>query len=99
MLKEGGFIPYMQSMAGYDANCALQIVNRWNDRRFTINGITFQVNEEVIYMATILLSKGKKWKKVMKMSDASMNNFFGEGEESACFRGGVHEGEIVETMK
>ena len=60
MLKEGGFIPYMQSIVGYDENCALQFVNGWNDRKVTINGITFQVNEEVIAMAAGLSLKGKK---------------------------------------
>ena len=64
-------------MAGYDKNCALQFVNRWNDHKVTINGITFQVNEDVIAMATRLPMKGKKWKKVTKMVDeASMNKFF-----------------------
>ena len=63
MLKEGGFLPYMQSMEGYDENFSLQFVSRWNDRRVTINGITFQVNEEVIAMAIGLSSKGRKWKK------------------------------------
>ena len=41
LLKEGGFLPYMMSMAGYDENCALQFVNSWNERKATINGITF----------------------------------------------------------
>ena len=66
MLKEGGFIPFMQSMKGYDENCSLQFVNGWSDRRVTINGITFQVNEEVIAMAIGLSAKGRKWKKFTK---------------------------------
>ena len=53
----------MQSMAGYDENCALQFINGWNDRKVTINGITFQVNEEVIAMANGLSMKGKKMEK------------------------------------
>ena len=81
MLKEGGFIPYMQAMAGYDENCALQFVNGWNDRRVTIYGILFQVNEEFISMATSLSLKGKKWKKFTKMTDmASLNCFFTDDE-------------------
>ena len=89
LLKEGGFLPYMISMAGYDENCALQFVNSWNERKVTINGITFQVSKEVIAMATGLNMKGKKWKKVTKVPDeASMNNFFAEDEESVRYRGG-----------
>ena len=81
LLKEGGFLSYMLSMAGYDENCALLFVNSWNDRKVTINNITFQVTEEVISMATGLTTKGKKWKKVTKVPDeASMNNFFAENE-------------------
>ena len=90
IFKEGVFLPYMQSMEGYDENCSLQFVNKWNDRRVTINEITFQVNEEVIAMATGLLSKGKKWRKVMKtLDEASMNNFFNEGEEPVRLRGAL----------
>ncbi len=82
LLKEGGFLTYMQAMAGYDKNCALQFVNGWNDYKVTINEITFQVNEEVIAMATGLSMKGKKWRKVTKTFDeASMNNFFAKDEE------------------
>ena len=89
LLKEGGFLPYMMSMAGYDENCALQFVNSWNERKVTINDITFQVTEEVIAMATGLTTKGKKWKKVTKVPDeASMNNFFAENEELIRHRGG-----------
>ena len=82
LLKEGGFFPYMQAMAGYDENCGLQFVNEWNDRKVTINGITFQVNEEVIAMATSLSMRGKKQRKVTKTTDeANMNSFFAEDEE------------------
>ena len=70
-------MPYMQSMVGYDKNCALQFINGWNDHKVTINGITFQVNEEVISMATSLSMKGKKWRKVTKTVDeACMRSFF-----------------------
>ena len=41
----------MQVMEGYDENRALQFINEWNECKVTINGITFQVNEEVIAMA------------------------------------------------
>ena len=48
-------------------------------------------------MATSLLAKGRKWKKVTKMSDeASMNNFFGEGEEPVCFKGGFMREKLPE---
>ena len=97
LLKEGGFLPYMMSMAGYDENCALQFVNSWNERKATINGITFQVSEEVIAMATGLNTKGKKWKKVTKVPDeASMNNFFTEDEEPVRYRGGFKRDKLSE---
>ena len=73
----------MQSMARYDKNCTLQFVNGWNDCKVTINEITFQVNEEVIAMATGLSMKGKKSRKITKIAnEASMNSFFVEDEES-----------------
>ena len=89
LLKEGVFFPYMMSMARYDENCVIQFVNSWNDRKVTINGITFQVTEEVIAMANGLTTKGKKWRKVTKVLDeANMNSFFMEDEELILYRGG-----------
>ena len=64
MLKEGGFIPYMEAMVAYDENCSTQFVNGRNDRRVTINGISFQVNEEIIALATGFSMKGKKMEEV-----------------------------------
>ena len=64
-------------------------MNRWNDCKVTINGITFQVNEDVIAMAIGLSMKGKKWKKVTKIADeVSMNRFFAKDEEPVRYRGG-----------
>ena len=79
----------MESMEGHDENYSLQFANGWCDGKVTINGIIFEVNEEVIAMATGLSAKGRKWRKVAKMSDeASMNGFFREGEDPVRFRGG-----------
>ena len=48
-------------------------------------------------MATDLSSKGRKWKKVMKMLDeASMNSFFKEGEEPVHFWGGFRREKLPE---
>ena len=63
-------------MARYDENCALQVLNGCNDYKVTINGITFQVNEEVISMATSLSMKGKKWRKVTKTADEASMSYF-----------------------
>ena len=88
ILKEGGFIPFMEAIEGHDENFSLQFANGWSDRMVTINGITFQVNEEVIAMATGLSTKGKKWRKVAKPPDeTSMNGFFHEGEVPVRFEG------------
>ena len=83
MLKEGGFVPYMQALAGYDENCSQQFVNSQKDRWVAINDITFQVNEEAIVMATDLEITGRKWQKVTKVSDkARMTSFF-RGQEAS----------------
>lgn len=58
----------MHTMVGYDENCALQFVNGWNDHKVTIAGITFQVKEDVIAMATRLSMKGKKMEEGYKNS-------------------------------
>ena len=61
MLKEGGFIPFMEMLNGYDESCSLQFVNSWEDRKVTVNGISFHISEEVIFMVTGLAMKGRKW--------------------------------------
>ncbi len=60
MLKGSGFILYMEAMSGYNENRSLQFVNSWKDRRVMINGISFQINEEIISLAIGLSMKGKK---------------------------------------
>lgn len=59
--KEGGFVPYMQAIVGYDENNSQQFVSSWKDMRVTINGITFHVNEKAIVMATSLEITSRKW--------------------------------------
>ena len=60
MLKEGGFILFMEALNGYDKNCSLQFVNSWEDRRVTINGISFHISEKFISLATGLAMRGRK---------------------------------------
>ena len=75
-------------MVGHDENYALQFINGWNEQKVTINGITFQVNEEVISMATGLSPKGKKWKKVTKMVDeVSMKSFLEKAKSRSITEG------------
>lgn len=54
-----------------------------------VNGITFQVSKEFIYLATGIDMMGRKWKKVTRVMDKpSLNHFFQEGEEPVCHHGG-----------
>lgn len=97
MLKEGGFIPFMEVLNGYGESCSLQFVNSWEDRRVTINGILFRISEEVISLAMRLTMRGRKWKKVTRVVDeASLNCFFLEGEEPIHHRGGFMREKLPE---
>ena len=43
---EGGFHPFVE---GYEEAFSIQLVNTWNERKVTIDGIPFEINEDVIY--------------------------------------------------
>lgn len=97
MLKEGGFVPYMQVVASYDENCSQKFIYSRKDRRVTINGITFQVNEESISMLTGLEISGRKWKKVTKVvNEASLAIFFRGNEALDRYHGGLRRDKLSE---
>ena len=49
ILKEGDLVPFIEAMVGYDEKFSQYIAISWIDRRVTINGISFQVNENHCY--------------------------------------------------
>lgn len=45
---EGRLAPLLESLVGHDEKMLAQFVGFWKDRRITMGGISFEVNEEVI---------------------------------------------------
>ena len=82
MLKEGGFIPLMEALNGFDENYSQLFFNSREDRKVTVNGITFQILVEIISLVMGLVMKGRKLQKVTRVVDeTSLNRFFLEGEK------------------
>lgn len=49
----------LENLVGHDERLSTQFVGLWKDRRVTMCGILFEVNEEVIGKATGLSCDGK----------------------------------------
>lgn len=79
----GAIDKFMESMKENDERLSKQFMASWEDKRVTMGGISFEINEEVIAQAMRLSMEGRKWKKQSCISDTtSLNQFFCEGENS-----------------
>lgn len=63
---KGGILPYMENMNGHDETVPKQFYTTWNDRHVSMNGISFEINDDIIGKATCLATRGRKWKKASK---------------------------------
>lgn len=45
---EGGLVPLMECLVSHDLRMSTQFTSSWKERRVTMGGISFEVNEEVI---------------------------------------------------
>ena len=61
ILKEGGFVLFMEALNGHNEKCSIQFVNSWEENRVMINGISFHIFEQVIFLGTGLAMKARKW--------------------------------------
>lgn len=81
-------VPFLKCIEGYDKSVSMQFVNFWTDRRVTINGISFEINEEVIGRAIGLSLEGRKLcKKTSVLNKASLTKFFFPNEKPAQMHG------------
>ncbi len=72
----------MEAMEGYHEVHYKQLVNTWNERKVTIEGMTFKINKDIIDQDTSLLTKGQKWKMVTKFLDENRLNIFFKANQS-----------------
>ena len=47
-LWEGSLLPFMEGMEKHDKHISMQFFNLWNERKVNINGMVFEITEEVI---------------------------------------------------
>lgn len=82
-------------MKGNFERFSKKFVASWEDRRVTIRGISFEINEEVIAQAMSLSMEGRKRKKQSHISDTtSLNQFFREGENSVKRMSGFNQEDL-----
>ncbi|XP_059066261.1 uncharacterized protein LOC131857592 [Cryptomeria japonica] len=92
---EGGIDKLMENMKGNDERLSKQFMTSWEDRRVTMGGISFEINEEVIAQVTGLSMEGSKWKKQSRIADSTnLNQFFRQGKNPIKRVGGFNREEL-----
>ena len=60
-LWEGGLLPFIEGMIKHEENISMQCFNSWNDIRVTINGMSFEITEDLITWVSGFPMGGKNW--------------------------------------
>lgn len=72
-------------------------MSSWNNKKVSVGGLHFQVNEEVIAKVTGLSMEGRKYKKTYQMIDTtSLNLFFRVGKNLVKKFGGFNREQLPE---
>lgn len=92
-LCEGGLLPFMECIEGYDKHVSLQFVNSWANRKVTINDMAFEMTKELISKVCGLCLEKKSWhKKPTILDEMNLLKFFHRKGELVCMCGGFsHE--------
>lgn len=99
-LRDGGLVPFMQCIKGYDKVVSMQFVNSWNNRRVVVNGISFKINEDVISKINSFSLKGGKWRKQTRgIDEMTLNHFLRPRECHVCDHGGFFRMELSDAWK
>ena len=62
-LGEGGLMPFMEGMEEHDEHISMQFINSWTDKKVNINGMMFEIMEEIVARVGELSQAGKSWRK------------------------------------
>ncbi len=68
-LREGRLVSFMQCIEGYDETIPMCFVNLGNNMRVVMNGISFEINKEVINKVGGFSLEGRKWRKTTSVAD------------------------------
>lgn len=78
----------MECINRFNEKLSMGIPTSWEYSRVIIGGISFDLNEDVIFKATRIFTKGHKWKKSRRVVDNdSINQLFYENEKLVKIHG------------
>lgn len=80
-LEKGGIASYIAKIYGFDPEVTNCMVNSWKDRRVKVNGVAFQIIEEVISLMSKILTEGFKFYRDKKLSVDAIKDFAKKMEE------------------
>lgn len=80
-LEKGGIENYIAKFHGFDPNVTNSMVNSWKDGRVKVNGVSFQITEEIIALVSKILVEGFKFYRDKKLLVNVVKDFAKKIEE------------------
>lgn len=74
-LEKGGIAKFIECIHGFDPKVMNNFIKTWKDGRVKVNGVSFQVTEEVVVMVNDIPMEGIKFFHDKKLSMSTMNDF------------------------
>lgn len=80
-LEKGGVTNFLGKLHAFDSEITNVMVNSWSNGKVKVNGVYFQITEEVIAEVTGLLMEGHKFFRDKKLSTNAIKDFARSTEE------------------
>ena len=80
-LEKGGVANFVEKLHGFDPEVTNSMVNSWNNGRVKVNGVSFQITEEVVAEVTGIPMEGFKFYRDKKLSSNAIKDFVKNSKE------------------
>lgn len=80
-LEKGGVTNFFEKLHGSDPEITNSMVNSWNNGKVKVNGVYFQITEDVVAEVTGIPMEGHKFFRDKKMSSNAIKDFVKNTEE------------------
>ena len=80
-LEKGGIAKYITKLHGFDLDVTNSLVNSWKEGKVKVNGVSFQVTEEVVVAVSEISMEGFKFFRDKKFSMNVMKDFVKSSKE------------------
>ena len=80
-LEKGGVTNFLEKLHGFDPEITNNMVKSWNNGKVKVNGVYFQITEEVVAEVTGIPVEGHKFFRDKKLSSNAIKDFVKNTEE------------------